>query len=373
MECCHPRHWNGKSMLKTKKVAYYFSLFAFFIALYGELDFRLFDHETRLEYDVHDELYWRLRPNQMGYEWLAHMTLKTPPITINSLGLRGPEIEIDAPNRYRILAIGSSSALGSGVKDEETWTAVLQEKLRARNLPVDVLNAANPGWGPFQHATLIEHEFHKYNPDVAIVMIANGDFGFLPKSTEAEKRAFLEKSRRRKRILAISPFLTYALRKSEVICTRLKNRITEIVSKATATSRENKSEKRPQVPNSCNWMRNKIYWTKIADFAEQHKFPIIFYILNPEDFAAIKDLANYLCQLASGKRFVQIVELTSRDIPVSTRQDPWTFAQRHLRIPGDGHPNIEYHRLMADRLASGTVNWEELFCNRQTQAAWVGY
>ena len=153
----------------------------------------------RLEYDVDDQLYFRLRPNQVGFEWMAHMTRKSPPITINSLGLRGKEVDVNTRDRKRIIAVGSSSALGAGVEDNETWTAVLQERLCASNLKVDVMNAANPGWGPFQHAAFIEYESGKYNPHAAIIMIKKGDFGFLPKTSREEEVVFLETARRRKK------------------------------------------------------------------------------------------------------------------------------------------------------------------------------
>jgi hypothetical protein len=165
-----------------------------FFLLYGEMDFRLIPHITRLEYEVHDSLYFRLAPSQVGYEWLARMTRKSPPITINSLGLRGPEVDVRAVGRYRILAVGSSSALGSGVEDDETWTAVLEKNLRNLGFFADVMNAGNPGWGPYQHATFLKEEAFRYRPHAAVVMVAKGDFGFLPKGTEAERLEFLRES-----------------------------------------------------------------------------------------------------------------------------------------------------------------------------------
>lgn len=346
-------------MVSRKTVSLIF-LYIFFIVLYGELDFRWLPHETRLEYDVHDRLYFRLRPNQVGFEWMANMTRKSPPITINSIGLRGKEVDVYNGDRKRIIAVGSSSALGSGVEDNETWTAVLQEKLGTAGLKVDVMNAANPGWGPFQHAAFIEHESDQYNPHAAIVMIKKGDFGFLPKTSKKEELAFLDSSRRRKKLLSISPFFTFSLRKGELLIKKYKRELNAMLPKAVAgTVKENRNLAKSYGLNSERWKKHRTYWKKIADFAEKNEFPVIFFVVNAEDNRSITNIADYLHQFELAEGVVQVVELNSDAVQVSSGQNIQTYAEDHLEITGDGHPNTEYHSLMGDFIAEKVI-WKQI-------------
>jgi hypothetical protein len=73
------------------------------------------------------------------------------PVRINSLGLRGPEVEEREPGELRILFLGDSVVAGFEVPYEQTLTAVLEERLGRRlERPVRVINAAVRGYGTDQ-------------------------------------------------------------------------------------------------------------------------------------------------------------------------------------------------------------------------------
>lgn len=68
-------------------------------------------------------------------------------VSMNRLGLRGPEIGEKPPGGVRILALGDSFTFGVGAQDGETFPARLEEVLRAGGIPAQALNAGAPGFG----------------------------------------------------------------------------------------------------------------------------------------------------------------------------------------------------------------------------------
>ncbi|MGH7929619.1 MAG: hypothetical protein ACREQV_17685, partial [Candidatus Binatia bacterium] len=65
----------------------------------------------------------------------------------NNVGLRGHDINIQKdPEHYRVVMLGDSFTMGQGVKDEETFSALLEEALQAKHVrfggkEVEIVNA----------------------------------------------------------------------------------------------------------------------------------------------------------------------------------------------------------------------------------------
>jgi hypothetical protein len=84
---------------------------------------------------------WTIRPNARSLDGLA---------ASNSLGLRsapGEYAPAPPPGRVRIAIIGDSFTFGTEVSFEETWGHVLEARLRAAGLDVEVLNLGVAGYG----------------------------------------------------------------------------------------------------------------------------------------------------------------------------------------------------------------------------------
>lgn len=111
------------------------------------------------------ELGVRLQPNFRGGE-----------ISINSLGMRGPErARAKPPGARRILVLGDSFAFGVEPDQALTFPAVLERRL-ARKLPgVEVLNAGVPTWGTVQEARWLEREGLALQPDFVLVALYMGN------------------------------------------------------------------------------------------------------------------------------------------------------------------------------------------------------
>ncbi|MEN8161450.1 MAG: SGNH/GDSL hydrolase family protein, partial [Myxococcota bacterium] len=96
----------------------------------------------------------------------------------NSLGFRDREHDRRKPDGvYRILALGDSVTQGLMVaRSELLYTSVLEQALRERGLPVEVLNLGVAGYNTQQEvATLIEKGL-AFAPDLVLLQTSNNDF-----------------------------------------------------------------------------------------------------------------------------------------------------------------------------------------------------
>ncbi len=133
---------------------------------------------------------WTLRPNTVSSK--QELDYKVP-ITINSLGVRGPEIPYArTPGVFRILVLSDSAIFGSGVDDEHTVPVLLAQKLAP--LPVEVINLSVAAYSTTQEYLLFMREGLKYRPDVVLLGFAPGND--IQTSYEPLQRLF-QKSQRR--------------------------------------------------------------------------------------------------------------------------------------------------------------------------------
>lgn len=98
------------------------------------------------------------------------------PVGINSLGLRGPEIEPKAPDELRVLFLGDSMVAGFEVPYEQTFVALLEEQL-ARQLgrPVRAINAGVRGYGTDQSYLYLRERGLALDPDVVVHFHSRND------------------------------------------------------------------------------------------------------------------------------------------------------------------------------------------------------
>ncbi len=93
-------------------------------------------------------------------------------VNTNSLGLRGPEVELPAPG-YRVMTTGDSVTFGWGVEYEDSWPAQL-----GRELDVDVVNASWPGANPERMCRYVTEQAEALDVDLVLLCwgpVAGGD------------------------------------------------------------------------------------------------------------------------------------------------------------------------------------------------------
>jgi lysophospholipase L1-like esterase len=108
-------------------------------------------------------LFWALKPDM-------HALWNNTRISINHQGTRGEDIEPKQPRELRILSLGESTTFGTGVNDEETYSAVLEEILQSRypDRRVTVINAGVPAYSSFQSLKFLEQRGVTFEPDVVL-------------------------------------------------------------------------------------------------------------------------------------------------------------------------------------------------------------
>jgi lysophospholipase L1-like esterase len=117
-------------------------------------------------------------------------------VSINSLGYRGPEIDVkESGGRIRILCIGDSFTYGSYVDDDQTLPANLERALRAAGYPVDVINAGVGGTTIVDQLYFLRRS-RDLQPDMVVLVFSENDISDLAK--DEPMYVTLEKNRRLK-------------------------------------------------------------------------------------------------------------------------------------------------------------------------------
>ncbi len=114
-------------------------------------------------------------PNKIGYERLWDNTGKAE-FRINSLGLRGKEIETPKPaNTFRIIFLGDSITLGGRLPEEATFVSRIARALQARpsaptdGVNADVVNAGVGDTGLIEERQWLNDVGFKIQPDLVIL------------------------------------------------------------------------------------------------------------------------------------------------------------------------------------------------------------
>jgi hypothetical protein len=117
---------------------------------------------------------WATRPN--GSQRIRREDFEVT-VSINSRGLRGPEIPYEAAPGVRRLAImGDSFAHGYYAEEPETLRGRLAAALRA--CQVEVLNAGSPGYSTDQEWLYFEEEIEKYQSLEVVLLFYYNDLQF---------------------------------------------------------------------------------------------------------------------------------------------------------------------------------------------------
>ncbi|HWB11222.1 MAG TPA: GDSL-type esterase/lipase family protein [Pirellulales bacterium] len=123
------------------------------------------------------------RPDaQTGYDLAPGFRLKSGvyQISINSLGLRGPEVMRSKPKgTRRVVIVGESSAFGYLVGDGQEAARLLELELRDRGHNVEVLNGGVPGYNLFQSIVRFREVLAPLEPDVVIAYLGWNDLPYV--------------------------------------------------------------------------------------------------------------------------------------------------------------------------------------------------
>lgn len=98
--------------------------------------------------------------------------------TTNSKGLRDfREFSYDKPaGTLRVLALGDSHTQGYEVRQEATYSAVLERYLDRHGMQSEVLNTGVSGFSTAEELVYLENEGYRYHPDVVVLGFFDNDF-----------------------------------------------------------------------------------------------------------------------------------------------------------------------------------------------------
>ncbi len=131
-----------------------------------------------MTYLIDDEVDWVSEPRR--YEWTR----------VDETFFRGPAVaRAKPPGAFRIVALGGSSTFEIGKADDETWPSLLRRRLDERGEsmhPIEVMNAATPGYSTWQSSRLLEKRVLDWQPDLVLVYhLANDSVYFRHTDREA--------------------------------------------------------------------------------------------------------------------------------------------------------------------------------------------
>jgi len=128
---------------------------------------------------VHDALFgWSHQPGASG-EYVGPRPWPIEfrgDVSINSLGLRGPEIPPKGARERRVLVLGDSMVAGFEVDQEQTFVARLEALLSGRlEFPVRVVNGGVRGYGTDQTLLFFREIGASLGPDVVVFFHSGND------------------------------------------------------------------------------------------------------------------------------------------------------------------------------------------------------
>ncbi len=117
----------------------------------------------------------RLRPNTVFWHTSIDGTWK---FVTNSQGFRDErDWHYDKPKgRLRILSLGDSHTEGFEVRQEHTFSAVIERFLKNKGVDAEILNAGISGFGTAESLAFLETEGIRYRPDIVVLGLYANDY-----------------------------------------------------------------------------------------------------------------------------------------------------------------------------------------------------
>lgn len=110
----------------------------------------------------------------LGFEGAKNVSgfFKLVPFSMNSQGLRDIEYAVEKPpDTFRVAVLGASFTLPAGVRIEDAYHSVLEERFSAEFAPrrVEFVNFALGAYHPLQMLVMLESRALQYDPDLVLV------------------------------------------------------------------------------------------------------------------------------------------------------------------------------------------------------------
>ena len=252
------------------------------------------------------------------------------PVTSNSMGMRDREYQkIKPANTYRMVLLGSSHDQGTGVKDDETYENLVEDRLNqkhpdSRYARYEILNMAVGGQGVLQRLCRLEQDGFEFQPNAVIFSVAATDRQFLLQHLSkclalriegpAEYGEFLKQLTRKANVRAGMPDVM------------IERRLL------------------PHIPEIYGWVFGRL----AQQCAQRGVRAVVIYRPAPLDLEGLESAGrSELLRLAKAAG-LQVIDLSSAFNPVVDRNTL-------MLAKWDQHTSALGHRLLADKLYDGLV------------------
>jgi hypothetical protein len=299
------------------------------VAVTGEVYLRL-PVGRQLEYQPDKELVGILAPGQ-----------RSARETVNRDGHRGKDTDWSAPV---ILAVGDSQGWGAGVADDEVWTARLEQRLKRGRAyaAFQVVNASHPGHGPYHHYLRARRVLEKHRVDLLIVRVSLEDWNFRPTPPQ-QVSELIEAARFRQSVRQYTKFLPF-------LANRAQEQLVSI--RATLSSRTSGAPTLDRGRRMC--AEHGQWWDRLADLAEEHEVPVVFFLYDPTDLPGSEALHARLRDIANGHRDVHLFRMGSQAFGLrgGTPEAINREFRARFTLPHDPHANALQHALIGREVHS---------------------
>ena len=245
---------------------------------------------------------------------------KAVPHQTNAQGLRDKEYPLEKPaNTFRVAVIGDSSTLPEGVKIENAYHSLLEERMNEEqdDVTYEFINFGVPGYDPTDYETVIRSKALAYNPDLVLV-------AFSPRN-DYEPRPPLWKFKVYTEPLEDRFFQLYVL--------KLLREEFPIFGKNHLSPGWNK-----KIEFDADGQYIAESFAAIAATAKHHQVPVVLAVL---DFIPTHKELRRIIQQDAAAQGMHVVDLSD------------SFAGNHKKYwiyPTDSHPNAKANRIFAEVL-----------------------
>jgi hypothetical protein len=256
-----------------------------------------------------DALSYELVPGYAGeYKGAAFRT--------NRWGMRDKNYELKAPKgTYRMALLGSSFSMGGGVAAEQTFEALLENRLNVASTGspsrgYEILNFSVGGYGVLQNLAVLERKVFQFEPDAVLLVVHSVESG---------------------RVLSV---LQHAVRTGvQLEYPYIRQKLKESGVRADMEEPELRRRLGPVSIDVAKWS-----YQRIAKLCKDRGVPLVgiaFPALRKEE-----DRLDAMVALAS-----------EANIPMVSLEGVYAgHAPSSIALPRDAHLNAAGHKLVADRL-----------------------
>lgn len=256
--------------------------------------------------------------------------LGSAPCTSNSLGMRDREYSKAKPaSTYRIVLVGASNDMGFGVKNEQTYENLVEDKLNSqvpdpRYSRYEILNLSVAADSLLQRVLRLEEEGFAFQPDAAIL------------SVTAVDEQFVASHLRKALIQGVQPSPGYREIVESVVSRAGVN------GKMPAVMIERRLQ--PYYIELCKWS-----FQRFAQQCAQHGVhPLVIYRPAPADFSG-QESAGRTKMIELGRAAgLEVIDLSAAFDSVTDRSSL-------ILAKWDDHTTALGHRLLADELYNQLV------------------